>query len=85
MCVECLIGKQKKQILFKVTVAVLLFDRDSVAGDWPALSSRKSMGRHCADNNAGAQRYLFSGRFQISGDRGTQSPGGGTRWVAPLD
>ena len=30
------------------------------------------MGRHCADNNAGAQRYLFSGRFQISGDRGTQ-------------
>ena len=38
----------------------------------PALSSCKSMGRHCADNNAGAQRYLFSGRFQISGDRGTQ-------------
>jgi len=36
----------------------------------PALSSCKSM--HCADNNAGAQRYLFSGRFQISGDRGTQ-------------
>ena len=38
----------------------------------PALSSCKSMGRHCADSNAGAQRYLFSGRFQISGDRGTQ-------------
>jgi len=38
----------------------------------PALSSCKSMGRHCADNNAGAQRYLFSGRFQITGDRGTQ-------------
>ena len=38
----------------------------------PALSSCKSMGRHCADNNAGAQRYLFSGHFQISGDRGTQ-------------
>ena len=31
MCVECLIGKQKKPILFKDTVAVL-FDRDSVAG-----------------------------------------------------
>jgi len=30
------------------------------------------MRRHCADNNAGAQRYLFSGRFQISGDRCTQ-------------
>ena len=30
------------------------------------------MGRHCADNNAGAHGYLFSGRFQISGDRGTQ-------------
>ena len=30
------------------------------------------MGRHCADNTAGAQRYLFSGRFQISGDRVTQ-------------
>ena len=29
----------------------------------PALSSCKSMGRHCADNNAGAQRYLFSGWF----------------------
>jgi len=38
----------------------------------PALSSCKSMGRHCADNNAGAQRYLFSGRFQISGDSCTQ-------------
>jgi len=38
----------------------------------PALSSCKSMGRHCADNNAGAQRYLFPGRFQISGDRGTE-------------
>jgi hypothetical protein len=41
-------------------------------GNGPALFSCKSMGRHCADNNAGAQRYLFSGRFQISGDRGTQ-------------
>ena len=30
------------------------------------------MGRHCADNNARAQRYLFSDRFQISGDHGTQ-------------
>ena len=38
----------------------------------PALSSCKSMGRHCVDINAGAQRYLFSDRFQISGDRGTQ-------------
>ncbi len=38
----------------------------------PGLSSCKNMGRHCADNNAGAQRYLFSGRFQISGDRCTQ-------------
>jgi hypothetical protein len=38
----------------------------------PALSSCKSMGRHCADNNARAQRYLFSDRFQISGDHGTQ-------------
>ena len=38
----------------------------------PALSSCKSMGRHCADNNAGAQRYPFSDRFQITGDRGTQ-------------
>ena len=38
----------------------------------PALSSCKSMGRHCAVNNAGAQRYLFSSRFQISGDHGTQ-------------
>jgi hypothetical protein len=31
-----------------------------------SLSSCKSMGRHCVDNNAGAQRYPFSGRFQIS-------------------
>ena len=38
----------------------------------PALSSCKSMGRHCADNTAGAQRYLFSGRFQISGYHDTQ-------------
>ena len=30
------------------------------------------MGRHCADNNAGAQRYLFFESFQIAGDRGTQ-------------
>ncbi len=36
------------------------------------LSSCKNMGRHCADNNAGAQRYLFSGRFQISGYHDTQ-------------
>ena len=36
------------------------------------LTKSQIMGRHCADNNTGAQRYLFSGRFQISGDRGTQ-------------
>jgi hypothetical protein len=29
----------------------------------PALSSCKSTGRHCADNNAGAQRYPFFGSF----------------------
>ncbi len=47
----------------------------------------KSMGRHCADNNAGAQRYPFSGRFQISGDRCTQllRAAAPPSRVAPLD
>jgi hypothetical protein len=35
-------------------------------------ASDAALDRDCADNNAGAQRYLFLGRFQISGDRGTQ-------------
>jgi hypothetical protein len=42
-----------------------------------------------ADNNAGAQRYLFSGHFQISGNHCTQllraAAPGGIRWVSPLD
>ena len=51
----------------------------------PALSScEKSWGRHCADNNAGAQRYPFFGSFSdIWRSRHSASPGGGTRWVAP--
>ena len=36
------------------------------------VGTRHGPALFCADNNAGAQRYLFSGRFQISGDCGTQ-------------
>jgi hypothetical protein len=38
----------------------------------------QAWGRHCADNNAGAQRYLFSGRSDIWRSRHSASPGGGT-------
>ena len=39
-----------------------------------------SMGRHCADNNAGAQRYPFFGSFSdIWRSRHSASPGGGTQ------
>jgi hypothetical protein len=38
----------------------------------PALSSCKSMGRHCRIILQGHRDTFFSGRFQISGDRGTQ-------------
>jgi len=46
----------------------------------PALSScKKSWGRHCADNNAGAQRYPFFGSFSdIWRSRHSASPGGRT-------
>ena len=37
------------------------------------------MGRHCEDNNAGAQRYPFFGSFSdIWRSRHSASPGGGT-------
>ena len=47
----------------------------------PALSScKKSWERHCADNNAGAQRYPFFGSFSdIWRSRHSASPGGGTQ------
>ena len=38
----------------------------------------QAWGRHCADNNEGAQRYLFSGRSDIWRLRHSASPGGGT-------
>ena len=46
----------------------------------PALSScKKSWGRHCAGNNAGAQRYSFFGSFSdIWQSRHSASPGGST-------
>ena len=39
----------------------------------------QAWGRHCADNNAGAQRYPFFGSFSdIWRSRHSGSPGGGT-------
>ena len=44
------------------------------------------MGRHCADNNARGTEVPFFGSFSdIWQSRHLASPGGGTRWVAPLD
>ena len=42
------------------------------------FSHVQAWGRHCADNNAGAQRYLFSGRSDSWRSRHSASPGGGT-------